>query len=52
MMMFDDKVGGSRVGGGGLNADVSKKYIRRKTLFECAEKNVGIFIKKKMYMEK
>ena len=34
MMMFDDKVGGW----GWLNADVIKKYTRKKTLFACAEK--------------
>ena len=39
MMMFNDKVGG----GGGLNADVIKRYTRKKTLFACAEKKVGIF---------
>ena len=32
MMMFDDKVGGW----GWLNADVIKKYKRKKTLFACA----------------
>ena len=42
MMMFDDKVGGW----GWLNADVIKKYTRKKTLFACAEKKVGIFFKK------
>ena len=41
MMMFDDKVGGW----GWLNADVIKKYTRKKALFACAEKKVGIFLK-------
>ena len=41
MMMFDDKVGGW----GWLNDDVSKKICtRKKPLFECAEKKVGIFL--------
>ena len=38
--MFDDKVGGW----GWLNADMIKKYTRKKTLFACAEKKVGIFL--------
>ena len=42
MMMFDDKVGGW----GWLNDDVIKKYTRKKTLFACTEKKVGIFLKK------
>ena len=42
MMMFDDKVGGW----GWLNADVIKNIQRKKTLFACAEKKVGIFLKK------
>ena len=42
MLMFDDKVGWW----GCLNADVSKKYTRKKTLFACAEKKVGMFLKK------
>ena len=45
MMMFDDKVGGW----GWLNDHVSKKYTRKKTLAACAEKKVGIFLKKKIY---
>ena len=40
--MCDDKVSGW----GWLKADVSKKYTRKKTLFACAEKKVGIFLKK------
>ena len=40
MMIFDDKVGGW----GWLNADVIKKHIRKKTLFACTEKKVGILI--------
>jgi hypothetical protein len=41
------------VGGGGwLNADVSKKYTRKKTLFACTEKKVGIFIKKLIFSGK
>ena len=39
--MFDDKGGW-----GWLNAEVIKKYTRKKTLFACAEKKVGIFLKK------
>ena len=39
MMMFDYKVGGW----GWLNADVIKKYTRKKTLFACTEKKVGFF---------
>ena len=42
MMMFDDKVGGWWW----LNDDVSKKYTRKKALFACDEKKVGIFLKK------
>ena len=42
MMMFDDKVGGW----GWLNDDVIKKYTRKKPLFVCTEKKVGIFLKK------
>ena len=42
MMMFDDKVGRW----GWLNDDVNKKYTRKKTLFACAEKKVGILLKK------
>ena len=47
MMMFDDKVGGW----GWLNADMIKKYTRKKTLFACAEKKVGTFFKKKNFMQ-
>ena len=47
MMMFDDKVGGL----GRLNDDVIKKYTRKKTLFECTEKKIGIFLKKTFFMQ-
>jgi hypothetical protein len=47
MMMFDDKVGRW----GWLNADVIKKYTRKKTWFACAEKKVGIFLKKHFFMQ-
>jgi hypothetical protein len=40
MMMFDDKVGGW----GWLNADVIKKYTRKKTLFACTEKRLEFFL--------
>ena len=40
MMMFDDKVGGWRW----LNADVIKKYTRKKTLFACTEKRLEFFL--------
>ena len=46
MMIFDDKVGGR----GGLNDDVIKKYTRKKTLFACVEKKVGIFLKKAFFV--
>ena len=42
MMMFDDKVGRWEW----LNDDVIKKYTRKKTLFACTEKKVGIFLQK------
>ena len=50
MMMFDDKVGGW--GRGWLNADVIKKYTRKKTLFLCAEKKGWNFLKKTFFLEK
>ena len=40
MMMFDNKVGGWWW----LNADVIKKYKRKKNVFACAKKKVGIFL--------
>ena len=46
-MMFDDKVGGW----GWLNADVIKKYTRKKTLFVCEEKKVGTFLKNPFFMQ-
>ena len=42
MMMFDDKVGGW----GWLNADVSKKYTRKKNFFCVRRKKGLIFLKK------
>ena len=48
MMIFDGKVDGW----GWLNADVIKKYTRTKTLFACAEKKVGIFLKKLFFSGK
>ena len=47
MMMFDDKVGGW----GWLNADASKKYSRKKTLFVYSEKRLE-FLKKLGFRKK